>query len=165
MDLTANAWPVITTAVSSLTLVALGVMRLLKSFRSIHQEARQLRQELRKHVTLIGIPAGTRVPLVLKPLPDFIQVKDAVLANVPFAVLHTRTLSYALRHCDFVCYRTGSDPAIHTEDSPFWSDLLDAKSSDEDRSRDIERASRMASDCQEAFPDDTSDSDVRQPEA
>lgn len=160
MDLSSNALPIVTTVVSSLTLVTLGALRVLKSFRRIHEEARQLRRELRKHVTLIGIPAGTRVPQVLKPLPDFVQVKDAVIANVPFAVLHTRTLSYALRHCDFVCYRSGSDPAIHTEDSPFWSDLLDAKSSDEDRSHDIERASRLAGDLQEDLSSDEKDREV-----
>lgn len=160
MDQNANAWPILMTIVSSCTLIAFGIVRLLKSFRRIHEEAKQLRRELRKHVTLIGIPAGTRVPPVLKPLPDFIQVKDAVLANVPFAVLHTRTLSYALRHCDFVCYRSGSDPAIHTEDSPFWSDLLDAKSSDEDRSRDIERASRLADNHQEDLSDNAPDCDI-----
>lgn len=142
MDLSSNAWPIVTSVVSSCVLVAFGLSRVLKAFRSVHQEAQHLRRELRKHVVLIGIPAGTRIPNVLKPLPDFINVKDAIIANVPFAILHTRTLSYALRHCDFVCYRSGSDPAIHTEDSPFWSDLIDAKDSEggQDRPRCLEYA-------------------------
>jgi hypothetical protein len=71
---------------------------------------------------VIGLVAGTPLPDALKPLPDYTSLQKA-RADGGTCILHCRTLSYALIHCDFVCANEGTDPKIHGSDYD-WNGLI-----------------------------------------
>jgi hypothetical protein len=75
-------------------------------------------KEVRNDKTIIGIVG--KVPDQLLQYQDFTSYRKARLSEDKVVVLHCRTLSYALRHCDFVSAKSGNDEKIRDPDSDFW---------------------------------------------
>lgn len=69
------------------------------------------RRELRAQQMIIGVVNGP-VPEVLKSYRDFTDFKKAVHSGLRVCILHCRTLSFALSHCDFVVADSDKDPKI-----------------------------------------------------
>lgn len=72
----------------------------------------QVYRAARKDTILIGVPPKTGVPNDMSGIPCYSSATAAVRAHVPKAVVFCRSLSRALRTCDFVVYEVGSDPKM-----------------------------------------------------
>lgn len=109
--------PILTAAVLLLTGF---LLKFVKDIKDIRAELNHL------NVTIIGVVAGSKIPPALAPFPDYVNLKKAKKCNKAICVLHCRTLSYALRHCDFVCadvYKI--DEKVHRPNDDFWAALTD----------------------------------------
>lgn len=88
-----------------------GLTGLCGSIVAIYEQRMKL-QRLRKTITLIGIPAGVQTPEILYQFRDFTDYKKALKSGLDFAVLRVRSLSQALRLCDWVIYDGVTDPKV-----------------------------------------------------
>lgn len=103
------------------TSALVAVTALITTLTLLVPKVRELRKTLRRNMTLIGVVG--KCPEPLKHVPEYTDIKKAVDSGHKQAVLYCRTLSFALRHCDYVSYITGSDEKIHTPEDPFWEHL------------------------------------------
>lgn len=101
------------TAVASVVATVVTIVR-----RSV--ELKQALASLRSCKTIVGVVNVSKLPDPLMKYRDFSDIKKAVNCSESVVVLHCRTLSYALQHCDFVCASLGNDNKIHTPDDDFW---------------------------------------------
>lgn len=92
------------------------IIPLVSSYRSV-----RLRRAEKK---IYGV-VGRKLAPSLKHLQDYTDYKKAVYSPERKVVLHCRTLSYALRHCDFVCANPADDIKIYEPDDPRWDSLVD----------------------------------------
>lgn len=76
-----------------------------------------------KSQILIGI-CTDRLPDALKRFPDVTSWRKAKYYHSDIVCVWCNTLSYALRHCDFVCGEKSSDLKIHAPDDVFWEQLV-----------------------------------------
>lgn len=121
MDLS-NLSDTLSTVSTIITIVMLGgCLAGLKTFL----EMRNTFHDIMKRPMIIGVVGG-RVPKALTPKKDFSSYKLAVRSHDEVVILHCRTISYALRKCDFVCADVKSDPKIHTPgEATFWASLVE----------------------------------------
>lgn len=108
------------TAGSGVIILCLG---LIITLLSKVKEIKNLRSEL-QGPQIVGV-VGCNVPKSLVRYKDFVSLKKAKRCRDDIVVLHCRLLSYALRHCDFVCsdvYK--SDEKIHKPNDAFWAALV-----------------------------------------
>jgi hypothetical protein len=82
-------------------------------------ELKQAYRSLRGSKTVIAI-VNAPVPETLRKYRDFSDIKKAMRCSDEIVILHCRTLSYALRFCDFVCAEASDDVKIHAPNDPFW---------------------------------------------
>lgn len=76
-----------------------------------------------KSQILIGI-CTDHLPDALKRFPDVTSWRKARYYHSDIVCVWCNTLSYALRHCDFVCGEKSSDLKIHAPDDVFWEQLV-----------------------------------------
>lgn len=102
-----------------------GLVGLVSSFIVLYKNMNDTRKHLRRKTTIIGIPCGQDVPPGLLKLSDFTSLKKAINSDERVVVLHTRTLSYALRKADFVCIDDASktDPKIRMSSDKIWDEI------------------------------------------
>lgn len=67
-------------------------------------------QQLRSDKVIIGVVG--RVPSELYPLKDYTSLSKAKRSSDEVVVLHCRTNSYALRHCEFVVSDVSHDEKV-----------------------------------------------------
>lgn len=79
----------------------------------------------RANKMIIGIPSGSILPPALEKLPDYTDYKKALHSEFGKVVLHCRTLSFALRKCDFVVYEGNTDPKVHSANDKIWESIVE----------------------------------------
>lgn len=77
----------------------------------------------RAEKTLIGVVKDVEIPAALSALRRFTSYQKAVRSSDRVVVLLTRTVSYALRKCDFVVFDESSDGKVHPPKDIFWETL------------------------------------------
>lgn len=86
-------------------------------------KVRKLRTAIRRKCIVVGVLHT--VPSGFAKYPDITSLNETKNYSSTIFVMRCRTLSYALRKCDFVCcdsdYR---DPKIYPPGDVFWEELL-----------------------------------------
>lgn len=110
--------------IGAVAAIVTSVTGLVAALGVLLNKVRELRSQLKKKMKIVGIVSGSSVPPSLERTPEYTDIKDAIDSGHPQAIVYCRTLSYALRHCDFVVYKGGTDPKIHDPDDKFWETLV-----------------------------------------
>lgn len=96
-----------------------GLIALVKGLSQLKHSL----HELTSRPTIIGV-VNCKVPVKLRPFKDFSNYRRAIHCTDGIVLLQCRSLSYALRHCDFVCADATQDPKIHKpDDTVFWDSI------------------------------------------
>lgn len=100
--------------------IVTSVIGFLVGLIRYYKEVKELSRSLRDSKTIIAV-VNTEIPDSLKKYRDFTDLKKAERSSETVVVLHCRSLSYALRHCDFVCAIASDDVKIHAPNDAFWT--------------------------------------------
>lgn len=114
----------ISTIIAASTSGVLAVVGLITAVIKLREECQRLRKTLRRKVVIVGVVGAE--PNALSRVPEFTDYNRAATSDAPLVLLYCRTLSYALRHCDYVSYDEDSpfrDPKIRKPQDDFWSTL------------------------------------------
>lgn len=103
-------------AVGLPTLCTSIIIPLVSSLRS---------SKLKRSEKVVYGVVGKRLCEPLAHLPDYTDYHKAINSSDRKVVLHCRTLSFALRKCDFVCADMADDVKIYAPDDPVWEQLVE----------------------------------------